>query len=282
MRQLTLPRGIGLAWRPETALLVDRRADLVFTEIVAENFSPTCVPRAVMQLVERGMPVVPHGISLSLGSTEPPEPTRLRRLGALAEVLRAPFVSEHVAFVRAGGVEIGHLTAVPHTGAMLDVLVDNVRRAEDALPVPLVLEHVASLVRWPEDELREEDFLAALLERTGARLLLDVANLHANAENHRIDPVAWLARIPMARVAYVHVAGGTWSGGLFHDTHAHDTTRGALALLAEAVRLGLRAPVLLERDDHFPPRGVLERELDAIAAVVAGARPLVEGASDVA
>ncbi len=111
---------------------------------------------------------MPHGISLSLGGAERPDPARLEALARLAVRFLAPMVSEHIAFVRAGGVETGHLLPLPRTRDALDVLVANVCEAQSALPVPLALENIAALVEWPEAEMDEAQFLTELLERTGA------------------------------------------------------------------------------------------------------------------
>jgi uncharacterized protein len=165
-----------------------------------------------------------------------------------------PLVSEHVAFVRGGGREAGHLLPVPRTRAALDVLAANVGLAQADLGVPLALEHVAALLEWPAPELGEAAFLTELLDRTGALLLLDLANLHANARNHGGDPLAFLDALPLERIAYVHVAGGVERDGLYHDTHAHPTPPAVLELVAE----------LCARRD--PPEPELAAELDAIAA----------------
>lgn len=130
--------GVGLGWRPETAWLIHERMDaLGFTEVVAENVCPDRpLPRPLAELVAHGVPVVPHGVSLSLGSAELPAPARLDRLARLAERLQAPLVSEHVAFVRGGGLETEHLLPVPRTREVLDILVENVRAGK----VPVLLE----------------------------------------------------------------------------------------------------------------------------------------------
>jgi uncharacterized protein len=269
-----LPPGAALGWRMETAWLIEQhRAALPFTEVVAESIrADRELPPALAALRAAGTPIVPHGVSLSLGSGEPPDRGRLRRLARLAARLDAPLVSEHIAFVRGGGHETEHLLPVPRTRAALDVVVDNVRRAQDALPVPLALENIAALFRWPGPQLPEAEFLAELLDRTGALLLLDLANLHANAENFAVDPAAFLDTIPLDRLAYVHVAGGVRRDGFYHDTHAHPLTAGPLALLAALVaRLRRPVPVLLERDDGFPDRATLEAELEAVRAALAPA-----------
>jgi uncharacterized protein (UPF0276 family) len=269
------PLGLGLGWRPELALAIERRrelgsVELGFVEVVAENVAPDAIPRALENLRARGVTVVPHGVSLSLGGAERPDPVRLLHLARLASRLGAPLVSEHACFVRAGGVDSGHLLPLPRTREALSVLVENVKIAQDALPVPLAIENIAAVFEWPGAELSEANFLAEVCERTGVLLLLDVANLHANARNLGWDPIAFLERIPLERVAYVHVAGGVEREGVLHDTHAHPVTAGALDLLAELVALRRVPGALLERDDRFPGADAIGRELDQIASILAG------------
>jgi uncharacterized protein (UPF0276 family) len=260
--------GIGIGWRPELALMISRRAALRFVEVVAENIDPSAIPLPIRQLRERGVKIIPHGVSLSLGGADPIDSDSVNKLGRLAIELDAPFVSEHIAFVRAGGIETGHLLPVPRTRDGLDVLVANVLAAKTLLPVPIALENIATLFEWPEPEMDEATFLAEALERTDALLLLDISNLYANSRNHRFDPILFLDRLPLERLAYAHIAGGIERNGLYHDTHAHAIPRGALELLEElASRVGLPG-VLLERDDHFPPQAEIEAELDAIASSV--------------
>lgn len=263
--------GLGLGWRHELAALPLRRSELTFVEVVAEGL-PSCrpIPPALLAARRRGVQVVPHGVRLSLGGAERPDPARVAHLADLAVRLESPLVSEHVAFVRAGGREAGHLLPVPRTRAALDVLVANVTEAMAGLPVPLALEPIATLFEWPPAEMDEAEFLTELLDRTGALLLLDVANVWANAHNAGTDAEALLDRLPLDRVAYVHVAGGTESGGLYHDTHTHPVQPGVLDLLRHLRRRTSVPGVMLERDGRFPPTSDLERELHAIAAV---ARP---------
>ena len=261
-----LPR-LGIGWRPELAAFVAGRADLGFAELVAEGLHPhEPLPGPLAELAGRGVTLIPHGVRLSVGSAERPDPERIAHLAACAELLGAPLVSEHVAFVRASGLDAGHLLPVPRTRAALDVLVANVREAEAGLPVPLALEHIAALLQWPDAELDEADFLVELLNRTGVSLLLDLANLHAGARNHGIDPLAFLDRLPLERIAYVHVAGGAEAGGLYHDTHAHATPPEVLELVTELCRRTTPPGIMLERDDGYPPPAELAAELDAIAA----------------
>ncbi|MFI5619401.1 DUF692 domain-containing protein [Streptomyces sp. NPDC051567] len=269
--------GLGIGWRPEIADAVERLPGLDWVEVVAENVCPGHLPASLLRLRERGVRVVPHGVSLGLGGADRPDPAKLAALGERAVALGAPLVTEHIAFVRTSSpvLEAGHLLPVPRTRDALDVLCENVRIAQDALPVPLALENIAALISWPGEEMTEGQFLTELVERTGVRLLLDVANLHTNRVNRGEDPAAVLDAVPLEALAYVHVAGGIERAGVWHDTHAHPVPPVVLDILA-----GLRARVappgvLLERDDDFPPEPQLADELARIRAVVAPAVPHV-------
>ncbi|QEV49708.1 DUF692 domain-containing protein [Streptomyces vinaceus] len=262
--------GVGIGWRPEIADAVERLPGLDWVEVVAENICPGHLPASLLRLRERGVRVVPHGVSLGLGGAERPDAAKLAALGERALALGAPLVTEHIAFVRTSSpaLEAGHLLPVRRTRDALDVLCENVRIAQEALPVPLALENIAALVSWPGEELTEGQFLTELVERTGVRLLIDVANLHTNRVNRGEDPFAVLDAIPLEALAYVHVAGGVERDGVWHDTHAHPVPAVVLEVLAELRERVAPAGVLLERDDDFPAEAELAGELAAIRGVV--------------
>ncbi|MFE7748577.1 DUF692 domain-containing protein [Streptomyces sp. NPDC057428] len=270
--------GTGIGWRPEIAEAIEALPGIDWVEAVAENICTDHPPDSLVRLRERGVTVVPHGVSLGLGGADRPDPGRLAALAARAELLGTPLVTEHIAFVRAGGsltaspaLEAGHLLPVARTWDALEVLCENVRIAQDSLPVPLALENIAALISWPGDQLTEGQFLAELVERTGVRLLIDVANLHTNHVNRGEDPAAALDELPVEAIAYVHVAGGVEKDGVWHDTHAHPVTRPVLDVLAE-LRSRVDPPgVLLERDDDFPPDAGLAAELTAIRETLTAA-----------
>ncbi|MFD6885391.1 DUF692 family multinuclear iron-containing protein [Streptomyces sp. NPDC059957] len=268
--------GVGIGWRPEIAGAVEGLPGLDWVEVVAENICPGHLPESLERLLARGVRVVPHGVSLGIGGADRPDPAKLAALGERAVALGAPLVTEHIAFVRTSSVapgpvlEAGHLLPVARTRDALDVLCENVRIAQDALPVPLALENIAALVSWPGEELTEGQFLTELVERTGVRLLIDVANLHTNRINRGEDPLAVLDGIPLEALAYVHVAGGVERGGVWHDTHAHPVPAAVLEILAQ-LRARVDPPgVLLERDDDFPADAELAGELAAIRGVLGG------------
>ena len=263
--------GTGIGWRPEIADAVERMPGIDWVEAVAENVCPGHLPDSLLRLRERGVTVIPHGVSLGLGGADRPDEGRLTALAERAEALGSPLVTEHIAFVRAGGpltasplLEAGHLLPVPRTRDALDVLCENIRIAQAALPVPLAVENIAALLAWPGEEMTEGQFLYELADRTGVRLLIDVANLHTNHVNRGEDPAKALAELPVEAIAYVHVAGGIERDGVWHDTHAHPVPAPVLAILTDLASRVSPPGVLLERDDNFPEPAVLERELEAI------------------
>ncbi|MGW0537308.1 DUF692 domain-containing protein [Streptomyces sp. NPDC003032] len=280
--------GTGIGWRPEIADAVEAMPGIDWVEAVAENVCPGHLPDSLLRLRERGVTVVPHGVSLGLGGADRPDEGRLTALAERARALGSPLVTEHIAFVRAGGdltatrpLEAGHLLPVPRTRDALAVLCENVRIAQDALPVPLAVENIAALISWPGEEMTEGQFLYELVERTGVRLLIDVANLHTNHVNRGEDPAKALDELPVEAIAYVHVAGGFERDGVWHDSHAHPVPAPVLAILSDLASRVTPPGVLLERDENFPEPAELERELNAIRATVdsSGALPAPPGTS---
>ncbi|WP_079030473.1 DUF692 domain-containing protein [Streptomyces ambofaciens] len=271
--------GTGVGWRPEIADVVERMPGIDWVEAVAENLCPGHLPDSLLRLRERGVTVVPHGVSLGLGDAGRPDAGRLAALAERAEALGSPLVTEHIAFVRAGGpmtaserLEAGHLLPVPRTRDALDVLCENVRVAQDSLPVPLAVENIAALFSWPGEEMTEGQFLYELADRTGVRLLIDVANLHTNHVNRGEDPAEALSELPLEAIAYVHVAGGFERDGVWHDSHAHAVPRPVLDILTDLASRVAPPGVLLERDENFPDAAELEAEVEAIRVAVGKGR----------
>jgi uncharacterized protein (UPF0276 family) len=241
-----------------------------FVEVVAETcFTQKGTRREAAALAEI-WPVIPHGVKLSLGTAEGVDDSRVHRLAALARELRAPLVSEHVSFTRAGGSDIGHLTQLPRTRDAVAVFARNVDRARRLLPdVPLLLENVAWSFLWPDDEMDEAAFYQEVVRATGCELLLDLGNLYANALNEGRDPVQALLGYPLDRVGMVHVAGGVLEDGFYFDTHAHAVPQDVMALVGEVLARRPDVPVMIERDANIV-FGELAAELATIRALPRG------------
>jgi uncharacterized protein (UPF0276 family) len=260
---------LGIGWRPEVAVMTAADPALKFIEVTGEHFLHGALPATLDQLADEGRILVPHGISVSLGSAEGVNLEGVKLLERLARRFGSPFVSEHVAFVRAGDREAGHLLPVPRTKGALNVLVENIQKAQELLSVPLALENISALFAWPEADYSDGEFLSELLHRTGCLLLLDTSNVYANARNLGSDAAVFLDQIPLERLAYVHVGGGVEDAeGVYHDSHAHAVTEEALGVL-EALCARREPPaVMLERDDAFPTEAELRGELARIRAAM--------------
>lgn len=275
-----LSSGVGLGWRTELAApLLGTPHTVSCIEVIAEAcFDGAPMSREVLGLAEiwKGR-VLPHGLKLSLGSADGIDVERARRLGALTKKLQAPVVSEHVAFTRGRSAEkrqreIGHLTQLPLTRTAVSVVTKNVDKARRHLPdVPFLLETPAWTLRWPDDEMGEGDFFGELVQTTGCDLLIDLANIYANAVNSKQDPLALLRSYPLSRVAMVHLAGGAVRDGFYVDTHAHPVPAPVFALLDSLLQVTGPLPIIIERDGNFP-------DFVEIAAEVARTRELLTAA----
>lgn len=268
-----LPK-LGVAWRPQLAWFIEQRSDIAVIELLAENlYLKGSLPSPLEILQRRGVEIILHGVGLSLGSAELPEQKRLSFLAEQAKKVGATCISEHIAFVRGGGQETGHLLPVPRNNAMAQIICENIERAQEAFEIPLVLENIAALFEYSESEMDECEFLTIITQRTGCQLLLDISNLYANAFNFGSSrdsdsalqlACSYLASLPLDRIRYVHVAGGEERHGFYDDTHAHAIPDEIFDLLSELIRRHAPPAVMLERDDNFVPEKMFNAELDKI------------------
>jgi hypothetical protein len=264
---------VGLGWRGELAASILERLDVIdVLEVIAEDWTraPRGEQRALAAL-GRERPLLLHGVAMGLASCHRVEPRRLDDMARLLDVVRPELWSEHLAFVRAGGVEVGHLAAPPRTPDCVEGTLENLRRAGRVVGSLPALENIATLVDPPASTLDEPAWTRAIVAGSGAPMLLDLHNLYANALNFGHDPMAMLAAMPVEHVRLVHLSGGRWltpAGGepRLLDDHLHDVPDPVYGLLAE---LAAGAPhdltVILERDGNYPA-------FDRIVAQLARAR----------
>jgi len=273
---------IGISWRPELAAGIFshlNRIDVV--EVMADDLYDLAPARLRAFATLAGqVPVLLHGVSLGLASSEPVDPARLAKMARVVGAVRPEGWSEHLAFVRAGGTEIGHLAAPPRTAANIEGTLANLARARAVVGSLPLLENIATLLDPPGSEYGEAAWIDEILRASGAGLLLDLHNLHANSTNFRYSAGDFLARIPPERVGVIHVAGGHPVGDRILDDHLHDVPATVYGLLTDvAARAPRPLTVILERDGAYPPFDHLLSELDqARAAVTRGRLVAVEGA----
>ncbi|MEO3690691.1 MNIO family bufferin maturase [Roseateles paludis] len=273
---MTKIQGFGLGLRVEHYAAFEAGVDAAvrpdWLEIISENYMvPGGKPLWHLERIRADYPLVMHGVSMSIGSTAPLDLDYLRDLKALADRLQPGWVSDHICWTGVDHRNLHDLLPMPYTAASLDHLTPRVQQVQELLQRPLVLENVSSYVRFAADEMSEAEFVAELLRRTGAGLLLDVNNIYVSSRNHGFDASDYLDRLPAAQVRQIHLAGHEDRGDIVIDTHDHPVRDEVWALYAEAVRRFGAVPTMIERDDHIPPLPELLAELDQARAVARAA-----------
>jgi uncharacterized protein (UPF0276 family) len=255
---------VGIGFRAEAFdAIVANLAALDVLEVTAEHYVyGSRRVRAMIEELARRIPIVAHGVSLSIGTASAPDPAFLEQVGAFLRAVRAPWYSEHLAFTRTPSRDLAQLMPLARTADMLAVVLENLAFVQAELALPLALENVSYYFEHAESEMSECEFLLAVLRGGGGTVLLDVENLRINAANHGYDPRGFIDALPAGSVRAVHVAGGTFAHGLHLDSHDRPVSAQTFALLDAALRAQQPEAVIIERD----------REVDDIADVLADVR----------
>lgn len=252
--------GIGLRSAHFECVLRDH-PPVDFFEIISENFMEARGrARTILDRVTERYPVVMHGVSMSIGSADPLDLDYLRSLKKLADVIRAPWVSDHLCWTGVGGVTTHDLLPLPLDEETLHHVVTRIRTVQDVLERPLVLENPSSYYRFPADTMSECAFIAAMAEESDCRLLLDVNNVYVSSVNHSFDPYAYIATIPADRVVQFHLAGHTNKGAYIIDTHDGHVIDPVWDLYRYAVGHTGGASTLIEWDAKIPAFEVVHAE----------------------
>jgi uncharacterized protein (UPF0276 family) len=271
---------VGLTWHPRlaAAILAARdRVDLV--EVIPEGtFLESRSAQRALRRLAREIPVAIHGVSLGLASTQAVEQQRVEQFARLIDYVQPQCWSEHLAFVRAGGIELEHLAAPSRTETTIDAAAANIHDAARITGAYPFMENVATLIDPPGSELDEKTWLTRLLATTRADLLLDLHNLYANAANFGFNAADVLRSIPPARIRFIHLAGGmpvlaSTGEQRWLDDHLHDVpdpVYDLLEIVGESVPHSV--DVVLERDGAFPDFNQLLAQLERARTALAEGR----------
>jgi uncharacterized protein len=244
--------GIGLR-RQHYAEVIERRPAVDWFEVVSENFMVEGGrPLAILDAVREQYPIVMHGVSMSLGSADPLNRGYLRDLRALARRVEPAWISDHLCWTGAGGHNLHDLLPLPFNDATLEYVAGRIRIVQDFLERPILIENVSSYLTYRESTMPEWEFLARVAEAADCGVLLDINNVYVNAFNHRFDADAYVAAIPVERVAQFHLAGHSDLGTHLLDTHDHPIADEVWALYERAVRRFGKVSTLIEWDDNIP------------------------------
>jgi uncharacterized protein (UPF0276 family) len=261
--------GLGLRWEFLDEVLEGPPLDVAFFEVSPENYMRRggYYPAALERIGER-YPLVTHGLTLSLGSADDPDPGFVRDLCTELDRLKTPWHSDHLSFTSAGDTMLHDLLPLPFDEASVVRVADCVRRLSDAFRRPLALENITYYAHLGAGELSEAEFVSRVVDVSDAPLLLDVNNVFVNSTNFGFDPERHLADLPLDRVIEIHVAGHSKQpSGLVLDTHGAPVAPRVLELLEWTLERTGPVPVLLERDNDVPALSVLLEELRALKSV---------------
>ncbi len=256
--------GYGLGLRPShyTDILAERPAVDWFEALTENYLVPGGKPLYFLEQVRAHYPVVLHGVSLSIGAGAPLNIDYLKQVKALARRIDAAWISDHLCWTGAHGINLHDLMPLPYTEEAIQHVAARVRQAQDILGRQLLLENVSSYVTYRASQLTEWDFLSAIAEAADCLILLDINNIHVSAFNHGFDPYEYLNGIPTTRVRQFHLAGHQNHGDYIIDTHDEPVIDAVWELYAAALRRFGPISTMIERDDNIPPLSELLTELD--------------------
>ena len=263
------PLGFGLGLRPVYYPdILEKRPKVDWFEAISENFMvPGGRPLAMLERIRSDYPIVLHGVSMSIASSDPLDLDYLKALKGLADRFQPEWVSDHLCWTGVHGVNLHDLLPVPYTAEALNHVVERIRRVQDYLKRRIAIENVSTYVTFAESEMDERTFVAEMAERADCLLLFDVNNLFVSSFNHGFDPWHYLDAIPSERVIQIHLAGHSEAGTHKIDTHDEPICEEVWSLYEAACRRLGNRPTMIERDGNFPPFETLVAELDRARAI---------------
>lgn len=266
----------GLGWRSELAPGILTHLDRIdIVEVIADDFFDGGGKKTrALQTLASQVPVTLHGIGIGAAATSGIEMRRVEDFARLIDRVKPDSWSEHLAWVRAGGYEIGHLAAPCRNASTVAATLENLDRMTRKIGWAPVMENIATLINPPASPMSEAEWLNAVLAgKPDLGLLLDLHNVHANSKNCRFDPYRFLDAIPLERVKTIHLAGGRMWEERVLDDHLHDVPLPVFQLLEHvAAKTSQPLTVLIERDGKYPKMESMLGQLEAARKAVARGR----------
>ncbi len=256
--------GFGLGLRSQHYdYVLEYQPAVDWFELITENYlAPGGRPRAILHKIRANYPIVLHGLSFNIGSNEAPDLHYLAQLKALINDIQPAWVSDHICWTGLHGKTSHDLLPIAYNPETLSQVADKVNRIQDALQQRIMLENPSIYLQFRSASMSEPDFINALTEQTGCRILLDVNNVYVSCFNLGQDPYAHISALNHNCVQQFHLAGHTHNGNHIIDTHDHPVSDAVWELYAHACRHFGETATLLERDDHIPPFPELMAELE--------------------
>jgi uncharacterized protein (UPF0276 family) len=266
--------GLGLRTAHYESVLAELPPNIDWFEILSENYLVAGgKPLYYLDAICEHYPMIMHGVSMSIGSTDPLNWDYLAQLKKLADRVQPAWFSDHLCWTGLDGKNIHDLLPMPYTEEAIEHVANRVRQVQDFMERPMLIENVSSYLTYKDSAMTEWEFLTGIAERAECHILLDINNIYVSAFNHEFDPYEYLNYIPVERVGQFHLAGHTNCGDYIIDSHDHPVIDPVWELYADAVRRFGPVSIMIERDDHIPPLNELLLELDQARSI---AQPILE------
>jgi len=262
---------VGLGLRRDIAeeILDNKILTPDFLEFAPENWMG--MGGAWLKVMERALeayPITCHGLSLSLGSPEELDWEFIGELKEFLDTYQVAIYSEHLSYTKSKNAHLYDLLPIPFRQDAIDHVVDRIRRVQDRLERPLAIENV-SYYTPVAAEMTEVEFVSEIVDRAGCNLLLDVNNVYVNAFNHNYDAKDFIGKLPLDKVAYIHMAGHEQvEPDLIIDTHGQPIIDPVYELFEWTIQKMDPVPVLLERDYNFEDLEQIQGELTRIKGIL--------------
>ena len=257
--------GLGLRTDYYEEILNDeyKTSDVVdWFEILTENYMVEGgKPLYYLDQIRERFPLVMHGVSMSIGSSDPLDQDYLKSLKALADRVSPRWISDHLCWTGVGGNNLHDLMPLPYQDEVIRYVAQRIQQVQDYLGRQILIENVSSYVTYKQSAMSEWEFYSAVVEEADCLMLLDINNIYVSSRNHHFDPLDYLRQVPAHRVQQFHLAGHTDYGNYVIDTHDHPVTSSVWSLYEEALKLFGPVSSMIERDDRMPPFEELLDEL---------------------
>lgn len=256
--------GFGLGLRTEHyETILNDKPKVDWFEIITENYLvPGGKPLYHLDKIREYYPMVMHGVSMSIGSSDPLDWEYLRAVKALSERIEPRWISDHLCWTGVQGKNVHDLLPLPYTEEAINHVVERIQRVQDFLGRQLLIENVSSYVTFKQSTITEWEFISEISERADCLLLLDINNIYVSSINHEFDPMKYIIALPSERIRQIHLAGHENMGDYIIDTHDHDIVDAVWHLYAETLQHHGMISTMIERDDNIPPLDTLLLELN--------------------
>ena len=261
--------GFGLGLRTNHYVdVIEQKPDIDWFEIISENYMVAGgKPRYYLDAIKEHYPIVMHGVSMSIGSTDPLNMDYLRKLKTLIADVQPQWFSDHLCFTSVGGINSHDLLPMPYTEESLNHVVNRIKQVQDFIGRPMLLENVSSYLTYKSDEMNEWQFYREVCEQADCKMLLDINNIYVSARNHDFNAMDYLQSLNPERIQQFHLAGHSDFGDYVVDTHDHDVPDPVWQLYREALKLFGPVSTMIERDANIPSFAELEAELNVARSI---------------